>query len=222
MRRLQKWVLTAVAGSIIACDGGLPVSPSTESPEIATSDGASSSAQSGHEKLERLLKAEKERIKREKELRKAEFEAARAAWKVLRKQAKSGKAGKLVDLLRCEPKPYEGEVAIIGPEGGTLQIGDHELIVPKGALTEEKLITGEAPTSSLVAVDFSPEGLTFERPAVLSLSYKDCALPGDSDLLLAYIGPGNRILELPVSTDDRDQDEVTGEINHFSRYAVAY
>ena len=42
------------------------------------------------------------------------------------------------------------------------------------------------------------------------------------DLRLVYLGVGNRVLEWPSSDDDRTTSEVTGEIHHFSRYAVAY
>ena len=47
-------------------------------------------------------------------------------------------------------------------------------------------------------------------------------LPVELDLLMAHLGVGNKILEFPASEDDRTGSEVTGEINHFSRYAVAY
>ena len=42
------------------------------------------------------------------------------------------------------------------------------------------------------------------------------------DLRVAYLGSGNRILEWQASEDLRTLTEVVGEINHFSRYAVAY
>ena len=53
-----------------------------------------------------------------------------------------------VDLLRCEPRPYDADATIIGPDGGTLHIGEHQLVIPRGALTREELIVAEAPTSS--------------------------------------------------------------------------
>ena len=95
-------------------------------------------------------------------------------------------------------------------------------MIPRGALTEEQVIVGRAPTSSLVAVDFEPEGLQFQRPAELTLSYDKCDVPARLDPLLVYLGRGNRILELPVSRVDEAVSEVIGEIHHFSRYAVAY
>jgi hypothetical protein len=119
------------------------------------------------------------------------------------------------------PAP-DADAAIIGPDGGTLHIGEHQLVIPRGALTREELIVAQAPTSSLVDVEFSPEGLTFEHPAELTLSYEGCDVPADIDLMLAYVGWGNRILELPPSQDRRDLSEVVGEVGRFSQYAVAY
>jgi hypothetical protein len=70
-------------------------------------------------------------------------------------------------------------------------------------------------------VSFSPHGLLFAKPARLTLSYRGCIRPTSSDLLVAYI-QNNQILELPPSVDRKDDDEVDADIDHFSRYAVAW
>ena len=241
LRRLLFATLVVVAGVSMACtDAGAPTNPGDLSPSFATAEqeAAKEARQERHEQLKLLLDLQKQRIKREKELRKGAYELARDEWREYRhewkmykdllKRAKKGHAGTSsttaldVDLLRCKPRPYDGEAAIIGPDSGTLQIGEHQLVLPKGALQQEELIVAEAPTTSLVDVDFYPEGLRFERSAKLTLSYKDCQVPIDLDLRLAYVGWGLRILELPPSEDIKDLSEVTGDIDHFSRYAVAY
>jgi len=221
MRSIRNFALTVVTGLALACtDGSLPSDPSDAAPTF--DQGATE--QSRHQQLKALLAAEKARMKREREDRKGEFERARAEWKIYRRDLKRAKKlnSQTFDLLRCEPREYEGDAAIIGPQGGSLHIGEHELVIPRGALSEEQLITAEARTSSLVNVEFEPEGLTFQQPAKLTLSYKHCDVPANLDLLVAYLGVGNKILEFPTSKDYREYDEVTGEINHFSRYAVAY
>jgi hypothetical protein len=222
MRSPYNLILGVLAGLALACSDG--TSPSS-APDAAPSFQSGQTAdQARHEQLKQQLEAEKDRIKRERESRKLEFELARAEWKIykggLKRAKKLGTSS--IELLRCEPKPFEGDAAIIGPEGGTLHIGEHELVIPRGALDEERLIVGEAPTSSLVDVEFQPEGLQFQRAATLTLSYKGCERPDGVDLSLAYIGFGNRILELPPSEDRRSELEVSGEIHHFSRYAVAF
>ena len=100
-------------------------------------------------------------------------------------------------------------------------MGEHQLVIPAGALAQEELIVAEAPTSSLVDLSFGPHGLQFGRSARLTLSYKGCVRPTSSDLMVAYI-QGNQILELPPSLDRKADDEVDAEIDHFSRYAVAW
>jgi hypothetical protein len=227
-RHLLLTIVLALAGLVLACtDANSPTSQSNSSTSFSTANQELTKAewQQRHEELKERLRAQKQRIKEQREQRKADFELARAEWNAYRREWKRinrGKSAKLVDLLRCEPRPYDGEAAIIGPDGGTLHIGEHQLVIPRGALPQEELIVAEAPTSSLVDVEFSPEGLTFTRPAELTLSYKGCDVPTTIDLLLAYVGWGNRILELPPSHDQRDLSEVIGEIDHFSRYAVAY
>ena len=237
-RRLLLAMLVLVGSVTIACtDAGAPSNASDLSPSFSTAEqeATKEERQERHERLKLLLKLQKERIKQERELRKGAYELARDEWKEYKhewkaykeqlKRAKKGQASTLldVDLLRCKPRPFEAEAAIIGPDGGTLHIGEHELMIPEGALSQEELIVAEAPTSSLVDVDFVyPEGLQFAKSAKLTLSYKDCQVSRDIDLRVAYVGWGLRILELPPSQDFRELSEVTGDIDHFSRYAVAY
>jgi hypothetical protein len=224
--RLPLAILTVTIGfgSTACSDSGLPTNPSENQPSFSSAEQGLT-RQQRHDELKALLRSQQKRIKQERELRKAGFEQVHAEWKAFRRKWKrAGKAGpnRPFDLVRCEPRPYDADVAIIGPEGGTLDLGEHQLVIPKGALTREELIIAEAPTSSLVDVEFSPEGLTFGRPAELTLSYEGCDVPADIGLVLAYVGWGNRILELPPSQDQRDRSEVVGEIGHFSQYAVAY
>jgi hypothetical protein len=226
LRRLSLTILIVTIGLVFtACsEGGLPTNPSESQPSFSPADQRL--AQQRHDELKALLRAQQARIKQERELGKAGFQQAHAEWKAYRREwkraGKKGSSTRPVDLLRCEPRPYDADAAIIGPDGGTLHIGEHQLVIPRGALTREELIVAEAPTSSLVDVEFSPEGLTFGRPAELTLSYKGCDVPADIDLMLAYVGWGNRILELPPSQDRRDLSEVVGEVGRFSQYAVAY
>jgi hypothetical protein len=220
MRRLRNIALAIVTGLLVACaEGALPSGPTEQSPSFQVGKD-----DTHRQQLEKQLETEKKRIKLRREMGKAEFELARAEWKAYRHELKRGRKREsgVAGLLRCEPRPFEGDAAIIGPTGGSLHIGDHELVIPRGALTEEKLIVGEAPTSSLVDVEFLPEGLVFQRPAQLTLSYHDCDVPTGIDLRVAYLGLGNRILEWPDSKDLRTLAEVTSDINHFSRYAVAW
>jgi hypothetical protein len=221
----------------IACsDNGTPAEPIGNGP-AAQFSVASDSAHARHEDLKQQLEERKAYFKAMKEANRETLRSARAEWKAWkedwkeqrklqqaawRREHPGEKGGPEIDLLRCEPRDYDADAAIVGPNGGTLHVGAHELVIPKGALTEETLITAEAPTSSLVDVRFEPHGLQFQQPADLKLSYKGCVRPTDTDFLVAYLGQGNQVLELPPSHDLRGDDEVDADIDHFSRYAIAY
>jgi hypothetical protein len=126
-------------------------------------------------------------------------------------------------LLQCTPLPYASNSAVIGPDGGTLQIGVHSLTIPPGALSQSVLITGTAPTDNVNSVQLYPEGLQFVHPASLTMSYANCNTLG---LLLpkriAYTTDLLQILSYLISSDDLQHRQVTGQLNHFSRYAVAW
>jgi hypothetical protein len=216
-------------------DAGTPAEPSNSlDPQFSV---ASDSAHARHEALKQELEERRAYFKQQKEANRDELRAARAEWKAwkedwieqykLEKRAwkrehPGEKGGPDVQLMRCEPRDYAADVAIIGPNGGTLHVGPHELVIPKGALNHEELITAEAPTSSLVDVRFQPEGLQFSADAQLKLSYKGCVRPTSADLFVAYLGQNNQVLELPPSRDQKVDDDVEADIGHFSRYAIAY
>jgi hypothetical protein len=126
-------------------------------------------------------------------------------------------------LLKCTPLPYAKSSATIGPLGGTLQIGQNTLTVPAGALTQSVQITGEQLSDTVNSVQFSPQGLQFAKPASLSMPYANCNLLGR--LLpkqIAYTTDNLQILTYLLSIDNLSSKTVTGQVNHFSRYAVAW
>jgi hypothetical protein len=126
-----------------------------------------------------------------------------------------------VDLLTCSEQPYAKASKVIGPEGGTLVVGSHKLFVPKGALNQKVQITAEQVRGSTNSVRFAPEGLRFARPAEVTLSYTNCVqLPLKKRVV--YTSELLQVLELLPSKDDSRSRTVTGRIDHFSRYAVAY
>ena len=126
-------------------------------------------------------------------------------------------------LLRCTPLPDVRSSAVMGPAGGTLQIGQYTLRVPAGALSQSVQISGEQLPDTVNSVRFAPEGLQFARPAALSMTYANCSLLGR--LLpkrIAYTTDNLRILSYLLSLDNLFSKQVTGQVNHFSRYAVAW
>lgn len=126
-----------------------------------------------------------------------------------------------VALLLCSPLPYAISSAVIGPTGGQVIVGDHVLKIPESALSENVTITAEQVDGLVNSVRLSPEGLQFKVPAELTLSYMNCwNVPLTKRI--AYTDEGLRILESMVSVDSSSSKKVKSQIDHFSRYAVAY
>ena len=128
-----------------------------------------------------------------------------------------------VGLLRCSPLPYDSVTQTIGPEGGTLSVGPYSLSIPAGALPAAVTITAVAPSDTVNQVRFFPEGLTFASPASLTMSYANCdALSQLEPKQIAYTTNALAVLALLPSVDVLSQQQVTGQLQHFSTYAVAW
>ncbi|HEV8304554.1 MAG TPA: hypothetical protein VGQ25_06330 [Gemmatimonadales bacterium] len=127
-------------------------------------------------------------------------------------------------LLNCTPLAADSVTQTIGPEGGTIQVGVNTLSIPAGALDTAVTITAVAPSDTLRRVHFEPAGLTFLQPTWLTMSYADCNLLGS--LLpkrIAYTSDDLlQILEYLPSWDDLTGQTVTGQLRHFSDYALSW
>jgi hypothetical protein len=126
-----------------------------------------------------------------------------------------------LNLLSCSAQPRVVVTKVVGSAGGTIMVGTHRLVIPAGALVRDYTIRAEQVTGRVNSVRLAPEGLRFAKPAKLTLSYSNC-----SPLLLlkrvVYTDELLRILELIPSLDNLKTKTVTGDIRHFSRYAVAW
>jgi hypothetical protein len=126
-------------------------------------------------------------------------------------------------LLKCTPMPEYTATQVIGPAGGTMVIGPHTFTVPRGALSSTVTITADAPHDNLNRIVFGPQGLTFSTPASLTMSYANCQ--GLGSLLpkrIAYTNDLLQILSFLTSIDNIFTHKVTGQVNHFSEYAIAW
>jgi len=127
-------------------------------------------------------------------------------------------------LLQCSNLSYATATRTIGSKGGTIRVGPHTLTVPAGALSSPVAITAVVVTGlGINVVHFQPEGLRFERSASLTMSYANCNLLGR--LLpkrIAYVSDGLGILSYLLSIDNLLAKQVTGRVDHFSNYAVAW
>ncbi len=125
------------------------------------------------------------------------------------------------DLLVCSPEPYKKTRQTIGPNGGTIEVGNHTLVIPRGALKKKTKITAEQIAGRNNSIRFSPEGLQFKKPASLTMSYRNCLLVLIQKKIV-YTDEKLNILEVLRSLDLFGRKTVTAPIDHFSRYVVAY
>jgi len=126
-------------------------------------------------------------------------------------------------LLGCTPMPTATATQTVGPAGGVIRIGPHALSIPAGALDAPVTITATAPSDKVNRVQFQPEGLVFRRSAALTMSYANCNLLGQIlPKRIAYTNDALAILSYVVSLDNLFAKNVTGKLNHFSNYAVAW
>lgn len=131
----------------------------------------------------------------------------------------------LSPLLSCPAQPLAADTEAVGPTGGTLVIGAHRLVIPAGALDSTVTIIGTAPSDTIVSVQFQPEGLRFDaaHPPRLTLDYSRCGLV--RNLLpkrIAYTTDALTILDILPSLDDLLHEQVSANIQHFSRYAISW
>jgi hypothetical protein len=131
---------------------------------------------------------------------------------------------RLLGLVKCTPLAADTESRTIGPWGGTINVGPHRLVVPAGALDRYVTITASIPANSNVnRVTLLPHGLEFERAAALTMSYQNC--DGLGSLLpkrIAYVDNALDVLYYLLSIDNLWTNKVTGKIDHFSDYAIAW
>ncbi|HEY0491876.1 MAG TPA: hypothetical protein VGD57_00220, partial [Candidatus Dormibacteraeota bacterium] len=67
----------------------------------------------------------------------------------------------------------------------------------------------------------SPEGLHFEKPAALTIDYRNCD-HRDVQKSIVYTSEGLEILQVMPSLDLLKKKAISAPIDHFSRYAVAW
>jgi hypothetical protein len=177
-----------------------------------------------HERLKDLLRHTQDSLKDERARHHEEFKQARERWNEFQRDWKrSKKLGGAPELLACAPQEYTAAAELIGPNGGSIKVGPHELKIPAGALDHEVIISAVVPVSSLVEVQLQPEGLHFATPAKLKLSYSQCVQPPEwLRLFIVYLGANDEILEITASRDKKGLKTVVGYLEHFSRYAVAW
>src|SRR6266511_1958198 len=126
-------------------------------------------------------------------------------------------------LVRCKPLAYDSFTQMIGRAGAVLRVSKHTLSIPARALSHPVKITLVVPADTVNRIRMQPEGLVFDAPVTLIMSYVNCDTGSSTDpKQIAYTADSLRILEYEPSVDDLHGRKVTGQLTHFSQYAVGW
>ena len=128
-------------------------------------------------------------------------------------------------LVQCKPLPHASVAKMVGPAGADVKVGPYDLNIPKGALQQKVTITATIPSqANLHVVQFGPDGLVFLVPASLKMSYAHCT--GVSKSVrpdqIAVVDNALAVLNYLPTTIDTMAQVLTGQVPHFTNYAVAW
>lgn len=217
---LKVWttaILVVGVGVLASCDREDLAGPDAIGQQSADGSGTRFALSASEQLLlSQQLESEWNRVEAAEENDEAVYDALKREWKRLRDSGGPQNPA----LLTCRPQQYRADVRIIGPAGGRLQIGPHELVIPRGALSKHTVITGEAPSSMLVDVDLLPHGLQFQKPVRLLIDYNHCSRTPRNKRVV-HVNQELQILEYQKSWDYYDYEYIYGWLDHFSKYAVA-
>lgn len=119
--------------------------------------------------------------------------------------------------------------ALIGPAGGVLLRGKHQLVIPAGALDKTVKASFSLLASAYLECELKPYGLKFNKPVRLVLSYNGACDSNldESALKVAYYNPQLQLGVLIPTAIDTKLNTATVELERFafsadnvSRYAL--
>ena len=132
--------------------------------------------------------------------------------------------------IATETDPTVGVVtASIDENGGSLNIGDHTLYVPAGAVQYRTLFTmtklpGQIKVG-LTATRLLPNDIGrrgFDKPLTLTLSYANASeIPNEEDLKIVWVKLNGETVVQP-STVNAAGDAVSASLDHFSDYGLGW
>jgi hypothetical protein len=111
--------------------------------------------------------------------------------------------------------------AVIGPEGGTLQVmAGHKIVFPAGALAEPTTITMRTDFLTL-GVELQPHGLVFPEGSEpqLTLDVTGIRLSAFRSVAIGYIGDSGQILEVLPTDVLGASGKLQARLEHFSKYS---
>jgi hypothetical protein len=109
-------------------------------------------------------------------------------------------------------------------KGGQIVLSDNRagLAVPPGALPKDVLITIDTSPANVMEIECGPDGIQFNAPVDLTISYAGIDLAGTDErsLVVLWLNPEANRWEAQEGTVDMVDRTVTASLSHFSRYSL--
>ena len=117
---------------------------------------------------------------------------------------------------------YYVEQVVKAAEGAVINLLDVEMVIPPGAIDNDTLFSIEIPNPSIYADHFGTDGLVFDEPVRITMSYRDAILDGVNEISIKMAWFDERSGEWDVIECELNQEEmlVTAFVSHFSAYAL--
>ena len=119
--------------------------------------------------------------------------------------------------------PTYVEKVISAVDGGTLTLDRFTIVIPPGALECDTRISIARPMPGYVMGDFGPDGIHFNKPVELSMTYQFLDLHGISEnrLTIYWFNPETLTWFDLLAHVDKETQTVTLVVDHYSRYALS-
>jgi hypothetical protein len=142
----------------------------------------------------------------------------------------------LAKVVGCDSLWHKKEY-IKSSQGGLIEIGDlasgrSSIQFQQNALPKDTAVSMDRmhrrdiyDCQSLSFVfEFGPEGTVFLNTVTVTLSYRTADLSGvpEDNLKIFYYNPIRNLWEYLESVVDKENKTITAELEHFSRYAIAF
>ena len=114
------------------------------------------------------------------------------------------------------------EAVISTATGGELSLLDVNLSIPAGAVPNDTLFSISIPDPNVFYNDFGTDGLVFDKPVLVTMSYRDADLTGinESSIRIVWVDESSGRMQEVNCTIDYQNKTVTGFLNHFSAYGL--
>ncbi|MCP4686257.1 MAG: hypothetical protein GY867_12530 [bacterium] len=123
---------------------------------------------------------------------------------------------------QLSPLNLYAEQVVSAEQGGRLELVDVVLDIPPHAVDNDTLFSIFIPTLDEFYNEFGTHGLVFNVPVTVTMSYRSADLTGvdESSIRIGWFNESSGTWQDMVCEVDPINKIVTGQLNHFSAYAL--